>query len=382
MEEKNNSQKNGINSPEPENMVPDPPKADAEKKDISSGDEKPAAPAPKPEPKPVAKDPRDKLLKAERPLFISSSPHFHSPDSVPKIMWTVIASLVPAVVMSIYYFGMPAVVMIGACVLAALLTEILMNKMKGEGFTISDGSAVITGLLLALTLPPSLPVSAGVIGSVFSITVGKHIFGGLGYNIFNPALLGRAFLQASFPVKMTTWTYPDTEKYAQIDAVTAATPLGQFKFEKLLTDYGDLLTGNVGGSLGETSALAILAGGVFLLIMKYADWRIPVSYIGTVMVLGGIFWFFAPESYPDPVFHLLSGGLMLGALYMATDMVTSPITNLGSWIFGIGTGVILVIIRLFGGVPEGVMYSILLMNAFTPLINRYTRPKYFGEVRA
>ena len=187
---------------------------------------------PKPKPSPAPKDPRDKLYKPERPLIISSSPHFHTGDSVPKIMWTVVAALIPATAMAIYYFGTPAIIMIAACVAAALVTEIIMNKMKGEALTISDGSAAITGLLLALTLPPSLPVSAGIIGSVFSIAVGKQIFGGLGYNIFNPALLGRAFLQASFPVAMTTWTYPDTDKYATIDAVTAATPLGQFKFEK------------------------------------------------------------------------------------------------------------------------------------------------------
>jgi len=257
-----------------------------------------------------------------------------------------------------------------------------MNKMKGEGITVGDGSAVITGLLLALTLPPSLPLSAGAIGSVFAISIGKQIFGGLGYNIFNPALLGRAFLQASFPVAMTTWTYPKTDKYAQIDAITAATPLGQFKFEKITTDYADLLFGNISGALGETSALAILIGGLFLLIMKYADWRIPLSYMGTVFIIGGLFWYFSPEKYPDPVFHMLAGGLMIGALFMATDMVTSPITTSGAWIFGAGAGIVLVIIRLFGGVPEGVMYSILFMNAFTPIINRYTRPRFFVEVRA
>jgi electron transport complex protein RnfD len=336
----------------------------------------------KPKPTPAAKDPRDKLYKPDHLFVISSSPHFHTRDSVPKIMWSVSAALLPATIMAIYYFGLPALQMIVACIVAALLTEIIMNKMKGEGFTIGDGSAVITGLLLSLTLPPSLPLSAGVIGSVFAISIGKQIFGGLGYNIFNPALLGRAFLQASFPVAMTTWNYPNTDKYAQIDAVTAATPLGQFKFEKIVTAYSDLFIGDTGGSLGETSALAVLIGGLFLLIMKYADWRIPVSYFGTVFILGGLLWYFNPGEYPDPIFHLLSGGLMLGAFFMATDMVTSPITTTGSWIFGTGAGVFLIIIRLFGGVPEGVMYSILLMNAFTPIINRYTRPKYFGEVRA
>jgi electron transport complex protein RnfD len=249
-------------------------------------EEKADKPAEKSEakPKPAPKDPRAKLYKPEQTLIISSSPHFHSHDSVPKIMWSVVIALIPATIMAIIYFGMGALIMIGACVAAALVTEVLMNKMKGEGLTINDGSAAITGLLLALTLPPSLPLSAGVIGSVFSISIGKHIFGGLGYNIFNPALLGRAFLQASFPVAMTTWTNPGTAKYAQVDAVSAATPLAQFKFEKIITDYGDLLTGNVGGSLGETSALAVMIGGVFLLIMKYADWRIPVSYLGTVLV--------------------------------------------------------------------------------------------------
>jgi electron transport complex protein RnfD len=381
MEEKLNSEENpevpkqDSASPAAKKEVEKTP--DSEEKSATSGDAKP-----KPKPKPAPKDPRAKLYKPEKTLVISSSPHFHTGDSVPKIMWTVVVALLPATAMAVYYFGIPAVVMIGVCVAAALVTEIIMNKMKGESLTIGDGSAAITGLLLALTLPPSLPLSAGIIGSVFSIAVGKQIFGGLGYNIFNPALLGRAFLQASFPVAMTTWTYPDTEKYADIDAVTAATPLGQFKFEKILTDYGDLLTGNVGGSLGETSALAVIIGGVLLLVMKYADWRIPLSYLGSVFLIGGLFWYIVPEQYPDPIFQLLSGGLMIGALFMATDMVTSPITPTGAWIFGAGAGIVLIIIRLFGGVPEGVMYSILFMNAFTPLINRYTRPKYFGEVKS
>jgi len=386
MEEKTNEQDSQKNTPEDETTPlekSEMPKKEGEEsqpeKQVESAE---AEPKPKPKPAPAPKDPREKLYKPEQPLIISSSPHFHSHDSVPKIMWTVVISLIPAVVMAVYYFGMGALTMIGSCVAAALLTEILMNKMKGEGLTINDGSAAITGLLLALTLPPALPISTGVIGSVFSISIGKQIFGGLGYNIFNPALLGRAFLQASFPVSMTTWTYPSTDKYAEVDAISAATPLAQFKFEKIITNYGDLITGNIGGCLGETSALAVFIGGVFLIIMKYADWRIPVSYLGTVFIVGGMFWVIAPTEYPDPIFHLLAGGLMLGALYMATDMVTSPITVSGAWIFGIGAGIVLIIIRLFGGVPEGVMYSILFMNAFTPLINRYTRPKYFGEVQA
>ena len=328
-------------------------------------------------------DPRAKLYKPEgRPLLISSSPHFHTKNSVPKIMWTVVLALLPASGMAVYYFGFVALTMITACIAAALLTEIITNYMKGEAITIGDGSAAITGLLLALTLPPSFPVSGGVIGSVFAIAIGKQVFGGLGYNIFNPALLGRAFLQASFPVAMTTWTFPQTDKYASVDAVTAATPLAMFKFEKIITGFNDLFFGNISGCLGETSALALIIGGMLLLILKYADWRIPVSYLGTVFIVAAIFWLFDPENYADPVFHLFAGGLMLGAFYMATDMVSSPITALGSWIFGSGAGIILMVIRLFGGVPEGVMYSILLMNAFTPIINRYTRPKFFGEVRA
>jgi electron transport complex protein RnfD len=261
-----------------------------------------------------------------------------------------------------------------------MISEALINLLKGESFTVKDGSAAITGLLLALILPPSFSIGGGILGSVFSIVIGKQVFGGLGFNIFNPALLGRAFLQASFPVEMTSWTNPFTEKY--VDAVTTATPLGLFKFEKQLTGYVDLLTGNIGGSFGETCAVAIIIGGIYLLIKKYADWRIPFSFLSTVFVIGGVFWLINPQTYPDPVFHLLSGGLLIGAFFMATDMVTSPVTKKGSWIFGFGCGLLVVIIRLYGGLPEGVMYAILLMNSVTPLINRYTRPKIFGEVRA
>ena len=324
---------------------------------------------------------KSKLNEPDRKFILAPSPHQYTDESVPKIMWSVVGALLPATVMAVYYFGLRALLMIIACTAAALITEVGMNRLRGERFTVRDGSAAITGLLLALTLPPSFPITLGMIGSVFAIVVGKQVFGGLGYNIFNPALLGRAFLQASFPVAMTTWTLPKTLN-AATDAVTAATPLGQFKFEQVMTEYSDLFLGNIGGCLGETSTLAILLGGGFLLVKRYADWRIPVSFLGTVFLLGGLFWLLNPSQYPDPVFHLLSGGLMLGAFFMATDMVTSPITPNGSWIFGMGCGVILIIIRLYGGLPEGVMYSILLMNGLTPLINRYTRPAIFGEVRA
>jgi electron transport complex protein RnfD len=258
------------------------------------------------------------------------------------------------------------------------------------GLTIDDGSAILTGLLLALTLPPSFPIAGTALGAVIAIVFGKQVFGGLGGNIFNPALLGRAFLQASFPVKITTWTLPafagsgayyDLVTSKAVDTVTAATPLGLLKFEGIGTHLKPLLLGNIGGCIGETSAIALLIGGLVLIILKYADWRIPLSYIGTVFVLSGALWLINPNVYPNPLFMVLSGGLILGAFFMATDMVTSPVTPLGTWIFGIGMGVVLVVIRIWGGLPEGVMYSILFMNGLVPLINRWTRPKYFGEIQ-
>ena len=313
----------------------------------------------------------------ERQLFVlSSAPHFKKPANVSLIIWLVVMTLLPTVGFSIYNFGLRPLVVIITGMLSAMVAEELVNLIRRRKLTIADGSAALTGLLLALTLPPGLPLSMVIIGASFAIIVGKQIFGGLGYNIFNPALLGRAFLQTSFPIPMTTWTTPRT-----IDAITTATPLGSFKFEKILTPYIDLFIGKVGGCIGETSSLAILIGGLILALMRITNWRIPLSYLGTVVIFSGILWFIDPALYPDPVFHLFSGGLMLGAFFMATDMVTSPITNLGTWIFGIGAGILLVIIRQFGGLPEGVMYSILLMNGFVPLINRYTRPKYFGEVK-
>jgi electron transport complex protein RnfD len=309
-------------------------------------------------------------------FILSSPPHLSAKNNVPKIMWSVVVSLVPAVVFSIFYFGLQSLLIIAVSIIFAVATEGLINIMRKREQTISDGSAVVSGLLLALTLPPSLSLGFVALGAVFAIGIGKQIFGGLGYNIFNPALLGRAFLQASFPVRMTTWTPPRT-----LDALTTATPLGAFKFEGITTPHFQLLIGNVGGCIGETCAIALLVGGAFLIVKKYANWRIPLSYISTVFIFSGIFWLINPLQYADPLFHVLSGGLLLGAFFMATDMVTSPITPKGCWIFGIGAGIVLVIIRLFGGLPEGCMYSILLMNAFTPLINRFTHPKLFGKVK-
>lgn len=367
---------------ETKNITPDSKNLPVENQtELAEIPEKPAVQKPVREAK-TKPDPRAKLYNpGDRPYIVTSSPHAAGTDSVPKIMWSVIAALAPALLLSIYYFRVPAFLLMMVCILSACGTEYIITRIRKQEGILFDGSAVLTGLLLALTLPPSLPLTSAALGSIFAIAVGKQIFGGLGYNIFNPALLGRAFLQASFPVAMTTWTLPGTGKYAGIDAVSAATPLGQFKFENILPDHLDLLTGNIGGSLGETSAIALLIGGLFLLFKRYADWRIPVSYLGTVFVLSAAFWLYNKQVYPDPLFYLLSGGLMLGAFFMATDMVTSPITTRGAWIYGFGAGILLVVIRLFGGLPEGVMYSILLMNAVTPLINRWTRPAYFGELR-
>ncbi len=329
--------------------------------------------------KPKKKDPRAKLKKPNRiPMLLKSSPHLRSDYSIEKIMRGVLLALLPTTVLGVIFFGWYALLMIFVGIVSCVLTELIFNLVSGKKFKLTDGTSVLTGLLLVLTLPPSFPIPGVILGSVVAIFVGKMIFGGLGYNIFNPALLGRAFLQASYPVKMTTWTLP---KYVGADAITGATPLGLFKFEHIMTNIKPLILGNIGGTIGETSALVILIGGIFILIKKYADWRIPLSYIGTVFILGGLFWLINPAQYPNPFFHIFAGGLMLGAFFMATDMVTSPITTKGSWIFGIGAGIVLITIRLLGGLPEGVMYSIIFMNGLVPLINRYTRPKVFGEVK-
>ncbi|MFP4021057.1 MAG: RnfABCDGE type electron transport complex subunit D [Halanaerobium sp.] len=298
-------------------------------------------------------------------LIVTSSPHVRSQDSVDKIMWSVVLALLPAVFAAVYFFSARAISVILAAVAGAVLTEYIFQKVRNRKITIKDGSAVVTGLLLALTLPPSIPLWTAFLGSVVAIGLGKQVFGGIGHNPFNPALVGRAFLTAAYPVLMTTWT---------VDGVSTATPLSQMKMEGVATDTWRLFIGQIGGSLGETSALALLLGFAYLLYKGYVNWRIPLSMIGTVFL--GMFIFGS-----DPIFHLFGGGLMIGALYMATDMVSSPTTKLGRWIFGIGAGFLVVVIRLWGGYPEGVMYSILLMNTAVPLIDRYTRPRSLGEVK-
>lgn len=324
-------------------------------------------------------------------LRIAAAPHIKSPDSTERIMWSVVISLIPVVAASAYFFGVAALLVIAACVLGALLTE----QVGGPGGTLRNGSALITGLLLGLTLPASFPLWMAFVGGAFAIGVGKLVFGGLGQNVFNPALVGRAFLQAAFPTAITTWPQVGQgigalyeSNFAlplmagnNVDLITAATPLGLMKFEQSLTDTTPLLFGSTGGSLGETSALLILIGGAYLAYKRYLDWRIPLSILLTVAAVVPLLRLVAPDRVPTVPFMLFSGGLMLGAVYMATDMVTSPVTHIGAWIYGVGIGLLVVLIRIWGGLPEGVMYAILLMNALVPIINRLTRPRVFGTVR-
>lgn len=309
-----------------------------------------------------------------RLLDLSSSPHLHTRWTTSKVMWVVALALIPPLAAGVLFFGPLQLLVAAISIIFANATEAAILTLRKKPVNLRDGSATVTGLLLALTLPPNISLFSVAIGAVVAIGLGKQIFGGLGYNIFNPALVGRAFLQAAFPVAMTTWTIP----HLAVDGITRATPLAYRFLEGGETPLLALFLGNVSGSLGETSALAILIGGLFLIRIGIVNWRIPFAILTSVSLFSGIFWLIDPLAYPDPLFHLLSGGLMLGAFYMATDWVSSPITNKGMLIFGAGIGLIVVFIRLFGGLPEGVMYSILLMNACVPMINRYVRPKVFG----
>lgn len=339
-------------------------------------------------------------------LFVStSSPHVRDTDSISKIMWTVNISLLPAIAMSAYFFGYKALWLILLSVFAAVTTEAIIQKLAKKPLRISDGSAVITGILLAFNVPASVPWWMPVVGSVFAIAIVKEVFGGLGYNILNPALAARAFLLASWPVQMTaSWVAPKAGTVSGIDAITSATPLNLLKqsaqiianpenfdpakvqaaqaaIAKLSSSYSNLLLGNVGGCLGETSVIALLIGALIMFYRHAIDWRIPFTYIGTVAVFAWIFGGTDGLFSGNWIFHILSGGLMLGAFYMATDMVTSPLTAKGHFIFAAGCGILTVAIRVWGGYPEGVSYAILLMNLTVPLIDRYTVPKVFGEVK-
>ncbi|HSM09365.1 MAG TPA: RnfABCDGE type electron transport complex subunit D [Gemmatimonadota bacterium] len=324
-------------------------------------------------------------------LELTAPPHLKAPDSTRRIMWSVVGSLVPVIAVATYFFGPSALLVIASATAGAVLTE----RLLGDRGSLGDGSAAITGLLLGLILPAGLPMWMAFLGGAFGIGFGKLVFGGLGQNVFNPALIGRAFLQAAFPTAITTWPAQGVP-WGQLrgdnfalpllspnapDVVTAATPLGLWKFEAIPTDIGGLMLGNTGGSIGETAGLLILVCGGYLALKNYLNWRIPVSIFVTVAAASGLLHGIDGARYPGPLFMLFSGGLILGAMYMATDMVTSPVTNTGAWIFGVGIGVLVVLIRTWGGLPEGVMYAILLMNALVPFINRATQPRVFGHGR-
>jgi electron transport complex protein RnfD len=330
------------------------------------------------------------VTKAEKkPVYVSSSPHVHSGETTDKIMRAVIYSLLPASAVSVYYFGLPALALLLLCTVGCVVFEALCQKIMGRPLAVADGSAALTGLLLALNLPPACPWWMALLGSAIAIIVAKQVYGGLGHNPFNPALVARVVLLISFPVQMTTWSVP-VPLGSSLDMVTMATPLGEWKTAVMLTGklpeslqsgIGQYFIGNMAGSLGEVSALALLLGAVYLFWKKILTWHVPMTYLGTVVALSGLFWLVDPTRYPNPSFHLVTGGLLLGAFYMATDMVTSPVSTRGMIVFGVGCGVLTVLIRLFGGYPEGVSFAILLMNAATPLIDRFTRPKKFGAVR-
>lgn len=317
-------------------------------------------------------------------LIISLSPHVHGGDSVQKNMYGVCIALVPALLASLYFFGLGAAIVLATSVLACVLFEWAIAKflLKSTRCTICDGSAILTGLLLGFNLPSNLPIWIIIIGALVAIGVGKMTFGGLGCNPFNPALVGRVFLLISFPVQMTSWPVSGQLTELGADAVTGATPLALISsgHADQLPQATDLLFGQVGGSLGEVSALALLLGLAFMLWKKIITWHIPVSILGTVAVFTGILYLIDPANFVNPLTHLLTGGLMLGACYMATDYVTSPMTHKGQIIYGVSIGFLTVVIRLWGAYPEGMSFAILIMNAFTPLINTYCKPKRFGEV--
>jgi electron transport complex protein RnfD len=325
-------------------------------------------------------------------LFVSGSPHVHSGESVKKIMWAVVFALLPAFLVSVYYFGLPAIVVTVVSIGSCLLFEFLIQKFLIKGAnTFGDGSAVITGLLLAFNLPSNLPLHWVVVGAFVAIGIGKMAFGGLGRNPFNPALVGRVFLLISRPVEMTSWPVPKPVWAFGADAVTGPTPLGVMKMLSQegtvenfsanldMPNYVQMLFGQMGGSFGEVSFIVLLLGALFLIVRKVITWHIPVSFIGSAFLLSGALYLYNPACYANPLFHIITGGLMLGACFMATDMVTSPTSPWGMIVFGTGCGILTIVIRIFGAYPEGVSFAILLMNAFTPLINKAFKPKRFGE---
>lgn len=326
-----------------------------------------------------------------QPIIVSASPHVHSDRTSKTLMYDVIIALTPAFLVSMYVFGISALIVTAVAIASCVLFEYLIQKyLLKTAVTITDGSALLTGVLLAFNLPSNLPIWMVIVGGLVAIGVAKLSFGGLGFNIFNPALVGRVFLLVSFPVQMTMWPTAIENNTNVVDAVTGATSLGVIK-EGL--QYGDtmseistripsaleMLFGFTGGSIGEMSALALLIGGLYLIYRKVISWHIPVMLLMTMSIMTSVFWLIDPEHYASPIIHILSGGAVLGAFYMATDLVTSPMTKKGMIIFAIGIGIITIVIRLFGAYPEGISFAILIMNAFVPLINKYFKPRRFGS---
>ncbi len=322
-------------------------------------------------------------------LTVSLSPHVHGGDSVKKNMYGVCIALIPALLCSFYFFGLGAIAVTAVSVASCVFFEWAIGKylLKDRKTTVSDGSAIITGILLAFNLPSNIPLWMVVVGALFAIGVVKMTFGGLGCNLFNPALAGRAFLLISFPVQMTTWPAPG-QGFLTVDGTTGATPLslisqilkGDASKISELPSSVDMLIGNTGGCIGEVSAIAIIIGLVYMLVRKIITWHIPVSILATVFVFSGLMHLANPTTYVSPEYELLTGGLLLGSVFMATDYVTSPMTKKGQLIYGVAIGFLTVVIRNWGAYPEGMSFAILIMNAFTPLINNYCKPKRFGEV--
>lgn len=329
-------------------------------------------------------------------LEIGSSPHITGGASVDVIMRNVVVALLPVCVFSVYAFGTAAALVLATATFSCVATEHILCRVTRQSSTIGDWSVAITGLLYGLTLPPALPLWMVALGGVFAVGIGKFLFGGLGSNAFNPALVGRAFLQAAFPQAMTHWSLPLTDsRFAELpgstlalpfaepvyDAVTAATPLALMKFEGVGVANQPLMFGLTSGSSGETCAVLIALGGIYLIARNMMNWRIPVSILATVGFIAWAFNIYDPVSYPPPAFMLFAGGLMLGAVFMASDMVASPITNAGCWLYGLLIGVLVLVIRYWGGMPEGVMYAILLANAVSPHIDNLIQPRVFGTGR-
>jgi electron transport complex protein RnfD len=323
-------------------------------------------------------------------LLVQPAPFLRPAVSTPRIMGDVLIALAPSAAAAVWFFGLSALAVLAVSVAACVATEWALAAPP-RARSLGDLSAVVTGLLLGLVLPPSLPLWMAALGGFVAMALGKLAWGGLGHNLFNPALVGRAFLQAAFPIAITTWVAPggplalyhSTLAWpfltAPADAVTAATPLGQMKFQALATPVGALFWGDVGGSVGETSAAAILLGALWLLARRACDWRPLVATLASAAALAELFHRLHPERYPGAAFTLLAGGLLFGAVFMATDPVTSPVAPRGAWLFGVGVGALVVLIRFWGGLPEGVMYAILLMNAVSPLIDRALQPRAFGH---